>query len=263
MRQTIIFVFAHQDDEIGVFPIIQKAVADNLRVVCLYLTSGADSVSGKSIIRQQESSKVLSLLGVEIKDIHFIGSKNEICDGNLIYNLGLSFRSLIKILHKYENISNVYVHAYEGGHHDHDAAFVVVACCLEALSIGNIGKQFPMYRSSRTSMFPYVINKTLNENGAVTKVKYSRLRCLKYCLLTLNYRSQWKSMLGLIPFYAWSWSISATVKIQPVNSLRILSRPHSGKLLYEKHNRMNYEEFKACVLLFSERENYNFLQKLF
>lgn len=246
-QESVFFIFAHQDDELGVFPMIEQAVFNHKRPVCVYLTSGSDNDPTKSRMRENESIAVLKKLNVERADIHFLGSNYKISDGQLIANLKLAANSLIDIIKEYENISALFVHAYEGGHQDHDAAFVIAAQCLKELSLEEIGKQFPMYRASDVSFVPYTVNKTLQRNGPAFVTSNSRLSAFKYFVLALNYRSQWKSMLGLLPFYLYHWIFSSGIKTQPIDLGLAHDRPHKGLLLYEKRTRFTYTQFESHV----------------
>lgn len=250
MIDSIFFVLAHQDDEMGVYPIIERAIADGNMPVCIYLTSGAQNKQKKIKLREKESTSVLLKLGVSPDNIYFLGSAQNIGDGELIDSLDLAAKSLIPILESYINISNVFVHAYEGGHHDHDASFIIVAYCLHVLSLGSIGLQFPMYRSSFSSFLPYVVNQCLIENGTSKQIIYDRWNSLRYFKLTLIYRSQWKSMLGLVPFYLFFWFLQPVFKYQSVNIFRGRARPHKGELLYEKHRRFTFSKFESRATAF-------------
>src|ERR1043166_2658855 len=69
----IVFVFAHQDDEIAAGPRIRRAVASGDEVACAFLTDGRNP-----IVRDDESRRALASLGVS--KIAFIGSENHIVD---------------------------------------------------------------------------------------------------------------------------------------------------------------------------------------
>lgn len=245
--QLVAFVFAHQDDEMGVFPLIEQAIAEKRIPVCIYLTSDSKTSIRFSKTREAESCKVLETIGVNASDIHFLGSELGVQDGELMRHLNLSIDRLVQLLKTFDKLKRVYVHAYEGGHHDHDAANVAVAHALESMSASYLGWQFPMYRASKLFFVPYTINKPLPENGVVKKIIFCRLSSIRYVFLTFSYRSQWKSMLGLVPFYMIAWVCGGHSKIQPIDLRRTYHRPHSGSLLYEQHGRTSYQVFKKHV----------------
>ena len=62
-ESTSLFIFAHQDDESGVFWELHRLVSRGENVIVVYLTSG-DVSGGPSSIRDCESISVLKKLGV-------------------------------------------------------------------------------------------------------------------------------------------------------------------------------------------------------
>ena len=72
MKKNIIYLFAHQDDEFGVFVDIYKNVkAHNIYV--FYLTNGDTRITEKSKLtnRDLESIKVLTKLGIKKQILDF------------------------------------------------------------------------------------------------------------------------------------------------------------------------------------------------
>ena len=66
-----LFLFAHQDDECGVFEAINTSLMSKKIVHCFFFTSG--TLNGlNSKYRDEESQKVLLMLGVKIQNIYFI-----------------------------------------------------------------------------------------------------------------------------------------------------------------------------------------------
>jgi hypothetical protein len=75
-----LFLFAHQDDEFGVFQKIVDELADGRNVYCAYLTDGVP-IGRSPEKRNLESISVLMNLGVPRENILFIGEKFSIPDG--------------------------------------------------------------------------------------------------------------------------------------------------------------------------------------
>src|SRR5882724_6645887 len=140
----ILFVFAHQDDEIAAAPRIRRAVAAGDEIACAFLTDGKNP-----IIRDEESRRALVSLGVT--DIAFIGSENQIADGTLVENLD---RSLMLLSARADRADEVWTLAWEGGHQDHDAAHLVAlafarqrgARCFEVPLYTGFGSIGPFFR---------------------------------------------------------------------------------------------------------------------
>ena len=68
MNNNIFFIFCHQDDEFGLFNVIEKATKKQKNVFVIYLTSGLKTKNqnskNKQLQRDKESLKVLLKLGV-------------------------------------------------------------------------------------------------------------------------------------------------------------------------------------------------------
>lgn len=84
MKKKIFYLFAHQDDEFGIFIQLKKDIEKNEPFI-FYLTSGSDKKIDKNklCLRDKESLKTLKSLGVRQKNIFFIGRKLEIKNNNL------------------------------------------------------------------------------------------------------------------------------------------------------------------------------------
>ena len=119
----IVFCLAHPDDEIAIFNKLEMAKKAGDRVLLIYLTSGHKENCTNST-RRLESLKVLSKFGISSKSVIFLGHKLQILDGLLVYNLEMAYMELIKILDMCD-IVEIYFHAWEGGHEDHDAAYLL------------------------------------------------------------------------------------------------------------------------------------------
>jgi len=81
--QFDIYIFAHQDDEIGVFPQILSTLKSERQPVCMYLTMGSENDPEQTKRRNVESTKVLSSLGVSNQHIYFVGENTDVPDGQL------------------------------------------------------------------------------------------------------------------------------------------------------------------------------------
>ena len=86
-EENIIFVLAHQDDEMGIYPEIErqsKKLGNN--VIVYYLTNGVRQ-GHSSLERNEEAIKVLSTIGVDSENIHFLGDDLSISDQTLHENV--------------------------------------------------------------------------------------------------------------------------------------------------------------------------------
>ena len=239
---TSVFIFAHQDDEIGCFHEIEGKIYIGNQVLIFYLTSG--SFSGKkNLIRNNESIKVLSKLGVQKKNIFFIGHLTNSPDGVLVDNIDTVFNIMLKILRK-ATIENLYFMAWEGGHQDHDAAhYIGVKLAIER-NILDKAFQFPLYNGAGLPGILFKLFSPLALNGQPIVKKIPWRKRLHYISLCFLYKSQIKTWIGLFPFYAAHHIFHGTQILQKISMARVKEKPHFGYLLYERRGFCNYIEFK-------------------
>lgn len=244
-----VFLFAHQDDEYGVFHLIEQSVACGRRPLCLYLTNG--DFGGQDVaVRNRESLGVLQKLGVLEDDCVFVGQEEKISDGQLVNGLEAAYQAVLSCLKKKgAEVHAIYLLSYEGGHQDHDAAYVVGCRLVEVMGIARAW-QFSLYNGRGLPGILFRVLAPVVENGRVYNEPISfsgRCRYIGYCL---SYRSQWKTWLALLPFVLAHYVFYGTQSLQKVSAARCLSRPHEGALLYERRGALGYEDFLDKVEFF-------------
>ena len=250
-RTTVVFLFAHQDDEALVFSCIEQAIRQRNRVLCIYLTDGGFPTS-QSARRDAESRWVLLKIGVDLNDIHFVGSMRGFPDGALQDHLDDGLAALSEILSSFSNIRGLYMHAWEGGHQDHDAVHLIGVTYAAKAGLLDVCRQFAAYHAA-TNLLGFTIFVPLAENGAVSAEPISVTARFRYLRLSLSYRSQWKIWIVLFPLLAFSYWTKPNQETQGVSVRRLLARPHAGPLLYERRTRMTYDQFRAAANLFLRR----------
>lgn len=233
VQPSALFLFAHQDDEFGVFQKIMDEQRNGRRVFCAYLTDGA--FEGKSSLRRnRESLAVLTKLGVQEEDIFFAGHTLAIPDGSLPDHLKIASEWIGNWLASYQMVTAIYLPAWEGGHHDHDALHAVGVIVAERAGLIEVVRQFPLYNGYKCGgpLFRVLLPLPMNGDLEVIKLPWAnRLRFLRYCL---SYPSQMITWLGLFPFALLHYVFYGTQVLQPVSRERIRHRPHSGSLYYER-----------------------------
>ncbi len=243
-----IFLFAHQDDEVNVLSTFEPNVLKQ-RIVCIYITNGCFG-KASSDHRNAESMSVLSKLGVAASDIHFLGQAMEVYDGKLHEHLERTLMRCWDLASSYGSVHQLFIPAYEGGHQDHDAAHLIGLALATKLWILDQTYQFSGYHGKGLPWILFKVMSPIPENGSVIESPISwslRVKYLGYCF---HYRSQWKTWVGLFPFYALNYLIYGKQRLQTVSPERALQRPHSGKLLYEKRGFLEYKEFLETVTPF-------------
>ena len=236
---TVVFLFAHQDDEVGLISLIKKKIDNGYDVVCAFLTDGGSRYE----IRNKESLSVLNKNGVKIENIIFAGKENNLKDGELSKNTIKLKKWLLNFFKSINNIDSIYVTAYEGGHQDHDALHCASVIALNEIDLLDDVYQFPLYNKFNCIGRFFRVLTPLKENGEFINIKLSiheRLMSVIYCLY---YPSQYKTWIGLLPFFILHYILNNTLKLQKVSIKRLRERPHSGKLLYESRGFYTWEKF--------------------
>lgn len=247
VQPSALFLFAHQDDEFGVFQKIIDEQRNGRRVFCAYLTDGV--FEGKSSLRRnRESLAVLRQLGVQEEDIFFAGHTLSIPDGSLPDHLKIASDWIANWLASYQEVMAIYLPAWEGGHHDHDALHALGVIVAEKSGLMDVARQFPLYNGYKCDgpLFRVLLPLPMNGDLEVVKVHWdNRLRFLRYCL---SYPSQMITWVGLFPFALLHYVFYGTQVLQTVSRERIRQRPHSGPLYYERRNFYTWEKMADRLL---------------
>jgi LmbE family N-acetylglucosaminyl deacetylase len=228
-----LFLFAHQDDEFGIFQQIVIEKMRGSRVICIYFTNGVVA-GGDSSRRNRESLSVLADLGVDKENIFFVGDILSIDDGCLVDNLLIASEWLGVWIKESSFVASVYIAAWEGGHPDHDLLHAIALQLLHERQMVHLVQQFSLYNSYHCRGPFYRVLFPIKNNGIVNSTAISwknRFRFLKLCL---HYPSQTKSWIGIFPFVLLHYIIHGSQMLQPVSIIRTQERPHDGELYYEK-----------------------------
>ncbi len=238
----VLFVLAHPDDEFGVFPWIEQALRDGRQAVCVWMTDGG--WGGQDVLcRQQESQAVLARMGVPLGSMHFLGSVHGIADGDLWNQLVPALQAL-RAQCAAAPPSELVIPAWEGGHPDHDASHLVGLAL--AREVGAAARQYTLYQGENLPGPMFKVLSPLAANGPCVPVAVTIRQRLRYILACTRYRSQWKSFVGLLPFYAMKLCLRRhPFVLQPVRLERTSERPHPGPLLYERRGGPHWDAFAA------------------
>jgi hypothetical protein len=251
LLESAVFLFAHQDDEYGVFHAISSEIEIGREVWCLYLTDGGD----KSELRNIESLKVLRGLGVSESNILFIGKEYYVSDCSLVAKLEILAPHIENLFRNIPMLKVVYIPAWEGGHPDHDALHFLVVHLMNDLGRIEDVYQFPLYHGYNCKKFFYRVMSPLPDNGMVIRQFIPILCRIKYLLKCFRYRSQAVSWIGLFPFVAISYLINGYQCLQKTCFNRLYKRPHEGTLYYEARRFSTWEELHRKCCEFRNRLN--------
>lgn len=237
---NVVFVFAHQDDEIAFASRLRACAARGDRVTCVCLTDGASQTGAAT--RDEESRRVLAMLGID--DIRFPGAPR-IADGTLPDHLD---RALELLEREIADADEVYTLAWEGGHQDHDAVHLVAGVfarrrnipCIEMPLYNGLGVRGPFFR----------VNHPVGDGWTKRKLRWREHAA--NVLLARFYPSQRRTWIGLAPLLL----VTGAHELTRNADLRRAQRPpHEGPLLYERRFRYPYARFAERAAAFLRRRS--------
>lgn len=244
-RETALFLFAHQDDEFGVFWEIAQLVEQNVDVHIAYLTSG--STDGNiSVVRNAESIKVLRQLGVRTDQIHFLGAEGAIPDGKLHAFAAATCEMVVSLVRRLGGIDYLYLLAWEGGRQDHDAAHLIGLAAIRGCDERMLIRQFSLYHGEGLPGILFRLCAPLKKNGTVLASLIPLRRRLQFLAYVFHYPSQIKTWVGLFPLFFLHHMFSGKQFLQPVSLNRCMERPHDGPLLYERRGFASFADIERC-----------------
>jgi LmbE family N-acetylglucosaminyl deacetylase len=237
-----LFLLAHQDDEAVFFCEIENSVKSNIIPIIVYLTSGSRSGLPNQV-RNLESTAVLASLKISAEQIYFLGSDGMVPDGRLIERCHSSFNSIVTLIESLGIPCGIYLMAWEGGHQDHDAAHLIGVKIAKKFNILNLTKQSPFYTGVGLPSILFRLFYPNVDNGNFSRIYIPWSERLKYIKLCLGYPSQWKTWVGILPFYIFHHLLGGGQILQNVSFERIKCRPHAGELLYERRGEYSWDIF--------------------
>jgi hypothetical protein len=238
MQPVALFLFAHQDDEFGVFAQIERELRSGRRVLCVYVTDGAATANPD--IRDAESLSVLQKLGISADDIFFVGRQLSISDGQLYRHVAELKAWMLDFVNLYPALVVCFVPAWEGGHPDHDL--------LHAIAVDSLSKskrslkilQYPLYNGRNCKGPFFRLLYPLPENGPVTLLPIALRDRFRYVRLCLAYPSQWRTWIGLFPFACFHYMCKGVQQLQVVDIERLAQPPHIRPLYYERRGFLDW-----------------------
>ena len=123
---------------------------------------------------------------------------------------------------------------------------------INATSVGLKNENFglELNRFGNNKFFYYSVQKILKKNGRVYKLKTHFRNRINYIKYLFYYTSQLRVWLGLYPFLIYNLISRDYFILQKLTHKINFSKPHTGKLLYEKFNRCTYKKFSSNMLKF-------------
>ena len=254
MNNNIFFILCHQDDEFGLFNVIEKSTKKKQNVFVIYLTSGFKKKNqnnkNKLLQRDKESLKVLLKLGVKRNNIIFLGKKLNIPVYNLYKNLNIVYQEINKLLKKYLGKHIIYTHSWEGGNEDHDACFIIVKKIIYQNSKTTQAFEFAHYHNHKSEIWPFKVQKFIFDKRKIYKTKIKFEDKIKYINYLFNYISQMYLWLPIFPIVIIRILMNDYGSLKRIKRNQIIKKPHNGTLLYEKLRKKEYDYFKKYFINF-------------
>lgn len=221
----VLFVFAHQDDELCYTAKIKRLALEGTRIEILWITDGALFVPAE--VRRKESTKAMETLGISSSHLHFWN-----------YPDSRSFEHAPQIVNRLTDFmgelepSEVYTIAFEGGHPDHDTANFAVATAAKRQNQVPRLYEAPAYNAYKTPFLSF--NKFI---PAETETSYTPVSLSDQFLrikVLLNYRSQfWMTVFPMLTV-GWIRAFGPGEPYRPMPDWNYRQPPHEGKLSYER-----------------------------
>jgi len=246
IEPVALFLFAHQDDEFGVFERIAALRRQGVRVACAYLTDG-QTANASAATRNAESLAVLAQLGVAQHDVAFAGQLLGIGDARLPLHMEAAGRWIGAWIDSFYPIEAIHVTAWEGGHHDHDALHALVVTLAAERGLLARTWQFSLYQAESLGGPLFRVLAPLAANGPVTAAPISWAARRQYLRLCLSYPSQRNTWIGLFPIVLLHYLRRGEQALQGVDPARLEQRPHAGALYYEKRKFFTWERMRAAI----------------
>lgn len=236
-----LFVFAHQDDEIAAAARVTNLVRAGAAVSVVFFTNGQGR-NAPSHVRDDESRRVLTRLGVDLARVHFLGSQHAIPDGALHRHLDRALGLLESSVT--EPVDEVWCLAWEGGHQDHDASHLLAVAFASRRGLLDRCFELPLYQGHRLRGPFFQTLAPLRVGAPWTGRRIGIRQGLGLLALCRFYRSQRKTWLGLLPTALLRTLIGQREWSRPVDVSRLTSKPHVGALFYERRFGVTWEEFE-------------------
>tara|TARA_B100000886_G_scaffold340543_1_gene311043 strand:- start:1951 stop:2685 length:735 start_codon:yes stop_codon:yes gene_type:complete len=197
-RKRICLVLPHLDDEFALAPLIKHLARFNEFKVIFCAERKNTSLSIQKQ-RRKENKSSLNYLGIKYEDVFYINDYYLIEDMkiHLSKKIIYSYLSEMNILFKFDILLTLNL---EGGHPDHDSLSLIVKKFSNDENIK--AYYFPAYNHRKTLIFiPFSVFKPLkSQEYFFQQYRIKRFSWIASFFVALNYRSEWRAMIKIIPF---------------------------------------------------------------
>jgi LmbE family N-acetylglucosaminyl deacetylase len=134
----VLYVFAHQDDEILILAKMRLDVKHGRVVHAVWITDGGKG--GDSVERERESRAVMKMTGVPDENLHFLGFP----DQNSARHIAAAYTQVLTLVNT-NQFAELVTPAYEGGNIDHDVAALIGAEVTIGANSRPLHVEYPLY----------------------------------------------------------------------------------------------------------------------
>lgn len=240
---TILYLFAHFDDEYAALPLLARRARAGVDQRLVYLADYASPALAER--RFAETRKLLERIGVAPEAARHAGRGAGVLDGALHRTLGVAEAAMREAAAGLDHIERLVAPAWEGGHPDHDSLAYLAVRLSQAIG-GPPIDQVSLYHGRGLPGRLFRGGAPLPENGPVERVPMSAGDWALYAGAVRCFPSQWRTWAGLWPAMFATYTLNG-YGYQQLSPERVHERPHAGPLLYERMYRVPYEEVRAAL----------------
>lgn len=154
----VLYLFAHQDDELGAVAKIATDVRAGRNVFVVWVTDGAGTAAKD--VREKESRAAMALIGVPDGNLFFLGYP----DRYSVKHIEEAYKQILDIVNA-NGVAEITTDAYEGGSVDHDVTSLIGAYVSRNSKPRPVHYEIPLYNMYKNV---YRLGKFLPFPGAET-----------------------------------------------------------------------------------------------
>jgi len=249
---SAIFILPHCDDEFYFVPIIRQEISEGANVIVIFTTYGS-SYGVNHEIRLGESINALTKIGVCQSSIYNLGLELKVFDGSSHVFLNELLQGSKRLVAQWR-IKKFYCFAWEGGHPDHDASHLITVALEKIVGSERGVIEVSGYNSYKTKgPFFRVMTLIPSKNNKIQYLRIPLSDSLSHMCISLHYKSQWKTFLGLFVQNFFTLVILRQFPYRKVGARLYSNPPHEGRLFYERRFGITFQEFYSSTKNFVDK----------
>lgn len=226
-------------------PFLERESRRGRALHLVWMTDGA--AGGTPLTRRAEESRaVLARNGLEGVACIFLGLDHALPDGRLHEHVERAYRALSEVLDRVDTPIELWLPAWEGGHQDHDTTHALGRAA--GLGRDALMRQYPTYHGEGRRGPLFRVLTPLSGSEVVDRISLGLSDALRLLATCTQYRSQWRSFVGLLPMMAMHLVVfRRPMVLCAVDAKAPFERPHPGALLYERRTAWRWEDLRSAL----------------